>query len=83
MKTVLKNLKNTLLTIIHVPGHFRPISATYYINKNKKKSRKIIKNTIFQTSIFCNIVAENIIFGRKLAIWAPESTQKPYIDLPT
>ena len=30
-----------------------------------------------------DILAENMIFGRKLTLWTPESTQKPYIDLPT
>ena len=29
------------------------------------------------------VVARNMIFCRKLALWTPESTQKPHIDLPT
>ena len=61
-----------------------PANSGHILHQQKsKKSRKIIKNAIFQESIFCNIVAKNMIFGRKLAFWDPESTQKPYIDLPT
>ena len=61
-----------------------PADSGHILHQQKsKKSRKIIKNAIFQKSIFCNIFAKNMIFGRKLALWAPESTQKPYIDLPT
>ena len=73
----------------HISDNFlyaRPLPADsgHILHQQKsKKSRKIIKNAIFQKSIFCDIVAENMIFGRKLALWAPESTQKPYIDLPT
>ena len=83
MKTLLKSFMNTFPTIFDMSGYFRPIPATYRINKNPKKSRKIIKNTIFQKSIFCHIVAENMIFGRKLALWAQESIQKSYMNLPT
>ena len=83
MKTLLKSLKNTFLTIFHVSGHFRPIPATDRINKIHKITKKSPKKSIFRKSIFCFIVAKNMIFGRKLAIWAPESTQKTYIDPPT
>ena len=41
------------------------------------------KNTIFENSIFFYKVAGNMIFCRKLALWTPESTQKPHIDFPT
>ena len=86
MKTLLKSSKNTFLSIFQGSGHFRPIPATNYIGQNRKnreKSPKIAKYSIFQKSMFFYIVAGNMIFGRKSAFWGPESTQKPYIDLPT
>ena len=83
MKTHLKNFKNTFLTIFHISGRFWPIPAMNRINKNRKKSYNMSKNTIFQKSIFCYVVAGNMIFCRKLALWTSESTQKHHIDFPT
>ena len=61
-----------------------PADSGHILHQQKsKKSRKIIKKAIFQKSIFCDIVAKNMIFGRKLALWTPESPQKAYIDHPT
>ena len=51
--------------------------------KNHENHQKIEKIAIFQKSIFCCIVAGNMIFGRKSALWTPESPQKAYIDHPT
>ena len=51
--------------------------------KNHENHQKIEKIAIFQKSIFCYIVAGNMIFGRKSALWTPESPQKAYIDHPT
>ena len=51
--------------------------------QNQENHQKVAKNAIFQKSIFFYMVAGNMIFGRKLALWGPESTQKPYIDHPT
>ena len=45
-----------------------------------KNYRKMSKNAIFQKLIFWNIMTRNMIFGRKSALWTPESTQKPHID---
>ena len=45
--------------------------------------QKIAKNAIFQNSKIFYIVAGNMIFGRKLTLWTPESPQKAYIDHPT
>ena len=83
MKTLLKSLKNTFLKIFHVSGHFWPIPATNQIGKNHENHQKIEKIPIFQKSIFCCIVAGNMIFGRKLALWTPEKPHKAYIDHPT
>ena len=51
--------------------------------KNHENHQKIEKIAIFQKSIFCYIVAGNMIFGRKWVLWTPESPQKAYIDHPT
>ena len=51
--------------------------------KNHENHQKIEKIGIFRKSIFCSIVAGNMIFGRKMALWTPKSPQKPYIDHPT
>ena len=51
--------------------------------KNRENHQKIEKIAIFQKSIFCYIVAGNMIFGRKSALWTSESPQKAYIDHPT
>ena len=85
MKILLNSLKSTFPTIFHVSGYFRPIPATYCINKNPKNHEKLPKKCEFlKIDIrFCSIVAKNMIFRRKLAVWAPKSTQKPYIDPPT
>ena len=48
--------------------------------QNQENHQKIAKNAIFQKSIFCYIVAGNMIFDRKLIFWTPESTQKAYIE---
>ena len=61
----------------------RPLPADSGDRKNHKNHQKIEKNAIFQKSIFCYIVAGNMIFGRKLTLWTPESPQKAYIDHPT
>ena len=82
-KTLLNSLKNIFLAILYVSAHLRPISATDRINKIPKNHEKSPQNAIFRKSIFCSRVAKNMIFGRNLTLWAPESTQKPYIDLPT
>ena len=58
------------------PGHESDL-------QNQENHQKIAKNAIFQKSIFCYIVAGNMIFGRKLVLWTPESTQKAYIEHPT
>ena len=36
--------------------------------QNQENHQKIAKNAIFQKSIFCSIVAGNMIFGRKLVL---------------
>ena len=51
--------------------------------ENHENHQKIEKIAIFQKSIFCYLVAGNMIFGRKTALWTPESPQKAYIDHPT
>ena len=51
--------------------------------KNHENHQKIEKIAIFGKLIFCSIMAGNMIFGRKSALWTPESPQKPYIDRPT
>ena len=48
--------------------------------QNSQKSWKMSKIAIFQKSIFFYIVAGNMIFCQKLALWTLETTQKPYID---
>ena len=48
--------------------------------QNQENHQKIAKNAIFQKFIFCYIVAGNMIFGRRLVLWTPESTQKAYIE---
>ena len=58
------------------PGH-----QSY--RKNHENHQKIETIAIFQKSIFCYIVAGNMIFSRKSALWTPESPQKAYIDHPT
>jgi len=83
MKILIKSLKNTIFKILGGSGHFRPIPATNYIGQNRKNRQKSKKNPIFQNSIFFYVVSGNMIFGRKSALWGPESTQKPYIDYPT
>ena len=55
------------------PGHESDL-------QNQENHQKIAKNAIFQKSIFCYIVAGNMIFDRKLVLWTSESTQKAYID---
>ena len=67
-------------------SYFRPLPADpghESHQQNSKKAQKILKNAIFQKSIIFYRVAGNMIFGRKLALWTPESTQKPHIDPPT
>ena len=86
MKTLLKSLKNTFLIIFYQFGYFRPIPATIPHEsdwQNQENHQKIAKNAIFQKSIFCYIVAGNMIFGRKCVLWTPESPQKAYIEHPT
>ena len=83
MKTLLKRLKNTFLIIFHRSG---PLSADPRHEsdlQNQENHQRIAKNAIFQKSIFCYIVAGNMIFGRKWVLWTPESTQKAYIEHPT
>ena len=58
-------------------------SGHHPYRKNHENHQKIEKIAIFQKSIFCYIVAGNMIFGRKSAPWTPESPQKAYIDHPT
>ena len=43
------------------PGHESDL-------QNQENHQKIAKNAIFQKSIFCSIVAGNMIFGRKLVL---------------
>ena len=83
MKILLKSPKNPFLKMFCVSGHFRPIPATNQAGRITKIIKKSKKIAIFQKSIFCSIVAGNMIFGRKSALWTPESPQKPYIDHPT
>ena len=83
MKILLKSPKNTFLKMFHVFGHFRPIPATNQIDKNYENHQKNEKNATFQKPTCCCVVAGNMIFGRKSALWTPESPQKAYIDHPT
>ena len=78
-----KEFEKYFFLIFGRSGHFRPISATNQITKISKKMQKIAKNAIFQNSKIFYIVAGNMIFGRKLTLWTPESPQKAYIDHPT
>ena len=86
MKRHLNSFKNTFLIIIGRFDKFRPIPAAIHIEKlrkNRENSQKIAKNAIFQNLKIFDIVAGNMIFGRKLTLWTPESPQKAYIDHPT
>ena len=61
-----------------------PADSGHQWNREKSKNhQKMSKNAIFQKLIFCYVVAGNVIFGRKMTLWGPESPQKPYIDHPT
>ena len=42
-------------------------------HENQQKMQKIAKNAIFQNSKMFYVVAGNMIFGRKLTLWTPES----------
>ena len=59
------------------PGHESDLP------NQENHQKKFAKNAIFQKSIFCYIVAGNMIFVRKWVHWTPESTQKAYIEHPT
>ena len=67
-------------------SYIRPFLADPGHESHRPKSQKSLKNRknqFFQKSIYCDIVSGNMNFGRKRVLWTLQSTQKPYIDLPT
>ena len=75
MKILLKSFKNTFPIVLNVPGYFRPIPATYCINKNPKKHEKSQKMTFFENRyfvVYCLKIwylAGNWLFGTRKAPW--------------
>ena len=69
MKTLLKSPKKTFLTISNVSGHFRPIPATYCINKNPKNHEKSsFPPKIHIIGFTCEFETEMMIFHDFLKI---------------